>query len=121
MGEKGRKEMTEETNWKQFLTEEVLKECWDADKRPGGDLPNRTFDNRNDMMDLYEETKKAEKWEAFTIYSNNIWWKENAKLYYNCVEQTIANYNAWLFCLGNEDYEGMCKLVAEFYGWKENK
>ena len=41
-------------NWKQFLTEKVLKECWDADKRPGGDLPNRTFDNRDDLLDLYE-------------------------------------------------------------------
>ena len=128
--------MKEETNWKQCLTEEVLKECWHESKitensscscgRPYHlgtpyDHHNRTFDNRNDLMDLYEETKKAGKWEAFTVYSNNVWWKEGVEQYYNDVEQAMAYYNAWLFCLGNEDYESRCKLVAEFYGYKETK
>jgi hypothetical protein len=113
MGEKGRKEMTEETNWKQYLTEEVLKECWDADKRPGGDLPNRTFDNRNDMMELYRYMYEDDSWIEF---ENWIYERIFLPHYYK-----EKNFNAWLFCLGNEDYESRCKIVAEFYGYKETK
>lgn len=108
------------TNWKQFITEEVLRECWDADKRPGEDLPNRTFDNRNDMIDLYEAIFKGgkDRWAVFTVYSNDIWWQNGGGLY-DTVEQEMPDFNAWLFCLGNEDYEGRCKLVAKLYGYKE--
>ena len=140
------KEVREKTkeivDWKQYLTEEILKKCWhDVDE--SGDVyyckkcrksraeifisetkrvtDNRTFDNRNDMMDLYEEIKKAGKWKVFTIYSNNIRREEGVELYYNDVEQAMAYYNDWLFCLGKEDYEAKCKLVAEFYGYKEGK
>ena len=30
-------------------------------------------------------------------------------------------FDAWLFCLVNEDYESRCKMVAEFYGLEEEK
>jgi hypothetical protein len=94
--------MPEEMNWKKFLTENVLGECWDADKRPGGDLPNRTFDNQDDMMDLYEALKKSGRWNDFLVFL----WPE---------------YLEWLLYLDGGDYESRCKLVAEFYGWKEEK
>jgi hypothetical protein len=73
----GGKEMIEETNWKQYLTEEVLKEIWHELKIIAGeskcscgtkywlpssyDCSNRTFDNRNDLMDLYEAIFKKGK------------------------------------------------------------
>ena len=60
--------MLEEMKWKKFLTENILGECWDAYMRPGGDLPNHTFDNRNDLMDLYETLKKDEKWDDFLVF-----------------------------------------------------
>ena len=94
--------MPEEMNWEKFLTENVLGECWDADKRPGGDLPNRTFDNQDDMMDLYEALKKSGRWNDFLVFL----WPE---------------YLEWLLYLDGGDYESRCKLVAEFCGWKEYK
>ena len=115
MGEKGDMEMTEETSWKQYLTEEALKECWDADKRPGGDLPNRTFDNQSDMMYLYRYMYEDNRWKDFF---DTLWIKFHR--FYNAVDASMIDYIAWLFCLGNEDYESSCKLVAEFYGWKES-
>jgi len=60
-------------NWKKFLTENVLGECWDVDKRPGGDLPNRTYDNFSDLMSLYGEIfKDINKWAVFIVYSNGV-------------------------------------------------
>ena len=38
-----------------------LGECWDADKRLGGDLPNRTFDTDVDMMALFRKMVDNEK------------------------------------------------------------
>ena len=76
--------------WQQFLTENVLKECWhewrkypevglqakcscgilfDVTTYNRADIlykhKNRTFDNRDDMMDLYEVIEKDGKWEDF--------------------------------------------------------
>jgi len=112
--------MKEETNWKKFLTENVLGECWDANKRPGGDLPNRTFDNQDDMMKLYRAIHWEGNWTAFTVYSNNIWW-QNCDRPYDTVEQAMADYNSYLLCFGDKDYESRCKMVAKFYGWEEEK
>jgi hypothetical protein len=112
--------MLEEMNWKKFLTENVLGECWDADKRPGGDLPNRTFDNRDDLLDLYKAIDKNEKWAVFIVYSNSVWWRNHDRRY-DLAGELMADYNSWLFCLGDEDYAAKCKLVAEFHGWKEEK
>ena len=50
--------MTEEQ--RKALTE-YLGECWDADKRLGGDLPNRTFDTDVDMMALFRKMVDNEK------------------------------------------------------------
>ena len=103
--------MLEEMNWKKFLTENALGECWDADQRPGGDLPNRTFDNQDDMMELYKAIYRDRKWIRFADFVFK---------YYKDVPTTEI-FDAWLFCLGDEDYESRCKLVAEFCGWEEYK
>ena len=39
---------------KKRLTE-YLGECWDADKRPGGDLPNRTFTDPADFFAVFDK------------------------------------------------------------------
>ena len=127
---------------KKFLTEKVLGERWhEWIKRPEVGLQakcscgmlydvtsynradilyihrNRTFTNRNDMMDLYERIEKDGKWDDFVKHTNAKW-GENAALYM-VVEEAIADYIAWLFCLDGKDYEPRCKMVAEFYGWEE--
>jgi hypothetical protein len=120
----GGKEMIEETNWKQYLTEEVLKEIWHELKIIAGeskcscgtkywlpssyDCSNRTFDNRNDLMDLYEAIfkKGKEEWSRF-------------KLYILRTRHTIET--PYIFCFNGKDYEDRCKLVAEFRGYKETK
>ena len=105
-----------ETNQKQYLTEEVLKECWDADKRPGGDLPNRTFDNRNDLLDLYEASHFNERWPDLYGYLRSAYLKDFA--FYN--DESASNcLQAYIFCLNLRGYESRCKMVAEFYGWEE--
>lgn len=104
--------------WQQFLTEKVLNErvlvekpercktckgldCYDC-------ADNRTFDNRDDMMDLYETIFKTRKdeWMQFVNY-------------------LMGNYgivaSPYIFCLSGEGYEQRCKMVAEFYGWEEVK
>lgn len=113
--------MPEEMKWKKFLTENVLGEYWGADQRPGGDLPNRPFNNQDDMMDLYKALRKSGRWDDFLVFL----WPE-----YIDASKYLSNTNlkasrgaliAWLFCLGDEDYESRCKLVAEFCGWEEYK
>ena len=121
-------------NWKQFLTEEVLKGCWHdiedhgpfkshcckcgmsfgaihtSDWNPQGF--NHTFDNRNDLMDLYQQVYEDGKWEDF-------FWDF-------AFQRKPENYGlgepettSWLFCLSCAGYEEKCKMVSEFYGWKE--
>ena len=122
----------EEMTWQQFLTENVLKECWhiwvnEYDKFPGAycskckqDLTqlfgdgNRTFNNRNDLMDLYQAIEKDGKWDEFFWFSASRCNPKRDGL--GCSETT-----AWLFCLSGEGYEDRCKMVAEFYGWEEKK
>lgn len=115
--------MKEETSWKQFLTEEVLKETWHESKitencscscgRPYHlgtpyDHYNRTFDNRSDMMDLYEAIFKEgnSKWKDFTFY---------------ILTTRGTNQTPYIFCFDGKNYEDRCKLVAEFYGYKEEE
>ena len=117
--------------WQQYLTEKVLKECWhewrkypevglqakcscgilfDVTTYNRADIlykhKNRTFDNRDDMMDLYETIFKTRKdeWMQFVNY-------------------LMGNYgivaSPYIFCLSGEGYEDRCKMVAEFYGWEE--
>ena len=65
--------MDEET--RKLLTE-YLGECWDADKRPGGDLPNRTFTTPDDMMALKDKlVEKGEFWglDSFLDWADNKW------------------------------------------------
>ncbi len=113
-------------NWKQFLTEKVLGECWNiyvnfndegmcqkcgdpAEKHAG----NRTFDNRNDMMDLYQQVYEDGKWDDF---SGGARWKHTMFSVEDFVEMS-----AWLFCLDGKGYEDRCKMVAQFYGWNEQR
>ena len=102
-------------NWKQFLTEEVLKECWHefVVAFPHG---FRTFDNRNDLMDLYEAIYRDVK---FAEFENSLidYWNKDFK-YPNIIGIVTT---AWLFCLNGEGYEERCKMVADFYGWEGEK
>jgi hypothetical protein len=107
------------TNWKKFLTEKLMGECWDAHKRLGGDLPNRTFSTYNDMIDLYRIIRNDKKWNDFlvflwTIYLSKYIWSIDSKI-------SSSDFIAWLFCLDFEDCENRCKIVAKFYGWEEKK
>ena len=127
-------------NWKQFLTEKVLKECWhefvvafppvEPEQIPvrghkckhcGKYWPtkirdghgSRTFDNRNDLLDLYEAIYRDGKWDDF---SGGARWKHTMFSVEDFVEMS-----AWLFCLDGKGYEERCKMVAEFYGWEGKK
>jgi len=114
-------------NWKQFLTEKVLGECWHdgtsilmagyhCKKCDKIFSCNRTFDNRNDMMDLYEQIEKDGKLISFLNYLNAACdWKDFDPIRDRALEYLFK----WLFCLDGSGYEEKCKTVAEFYGWKE--
>jgi hypothetical protein len=119
----GGKEMT---NWKKFLTEKILRECWHNVNKSGdiycckkcgkarlsillGKLrysDNHAFDNQNDLMELYRAIYMDGKWTEFT---------DSVFKYYKD-DPTAEIFDAWLFCLGGEYYEDRCKMVAEFYG-----
>ena len=103
--------------WQQFLTEKVLKECWHYGRTPfncgfkcrkcGNTFTtNRTFDNREDMMDLYEAIYKSGPKE-WGLFINFVFEKEGLVV------------TPTLFCLSGEGYEQRCKMVAKFYGWEE--
>ena len=99
--------------WQQFLTEKVLKKCYHDGRTPfncgfkcrkcGNTFTtNRTFDNRNDLMDLYETLYREMKWFGFRL-------------------SLLTCDDSHAFCLNGEGYEDRCKMVAEFYGWEEKK
>ena len=125
--------------WQQFLTEKVLGECWKADgwfcqscnevKPPQkvtfheycddcgdklGVSVNRTFTTRNDLMDLYQQVYEDGKWDDF-------FWDFAFKRKPENYGLGEAETSVWLFCLNGKDYEPRCKMVAEFYGWREEK
>ncbi|OQB08724.1 MAG: hypothetical protein BWY21_01112 [Parcubacteria group bacterium ADurb.Bin216] len=77
---------------------------------------NRTFDNRNDLLDLYEAIYMDGKWIEFEA---EIYERVFIPYYYK-EAKAINNFNAWLFCLSGDGYEERCKIVSEFYGWEEN-
>lgn len=128
-------------SWKKFLTEKVLKECWhewrkypevglqakcscgilfDVTTYNRADIlykhKNRTFDNRDDMMDLYEVIEKDGKWSKYETFIHIIWMNDDKLL---PGENIMDNYIKWLFCLSGKGYEDRCRMAAEFYGWKE--
>ena len=73
---------------------------------------NRTFTTEADMMKLYRQIEKDEKWEDF-------FWDfafQRKPENYGLGE---AETSVWLFCLDGKDYEAQCKMVAAFYGWEE--
>ena len=123
--------------WQQFLTEKVLKECWhewrkypevglqakcscgilfDVTTYNRADIlykhKNRTFDNRTDMMGLYEAIERDGKWEDF--FWDFAFQRKPPDYGYGSLETAT-----WLFCLSGEGYEDRCKMIAEFYGWEE--
>ena len=136
------KEIREKTkeivDWKRFLTEEVLHEIWhESDGTYLGQKcicgrecgwpretldehikgKNHTFNNPSDMMELYRYMYEDDCWIEFEN-----WIYERILLSHYCKEKiSTNNFTAWLFCLGSEDYEGRCKMVAEFYSYKEEK
>jgi hypothetical protein len=124
------------TNWKQFLTENVLHEVWHEPRitensscscgRPyhlgtSYDHHNRTFDSRNDMMDLYEVIRKSEKWDDFLVFLWPTYLDESKHLLNTNARTARMVFVVWIFCLRDKDYESKCKMVAEFYRWGEEK
>ena len=75
---------------------------------------NRTFDNRDDMMDLYEAIEKDGKWDTF-------FWNVASLCRPRIHGIGCSETTTWLFCLNGEGYEDRCKMVAEFYGWEEKQ
>ena len=93
--------MTEEQ--RKALTE-YLGECWDADKRPGGDLPNRTFTTDADMMALFRKMVDKGEYDSFYLpLLSSLWHRKGDAL-----------FSTWLFY----DPERFCCLVAQ---WLEEK
>ena len=108
--------------WQQFLTEKVLGEEWLEPPPNHRDTCscyecvdcrtcNRTFNNRNDLMDLYQKIYEDGKWDDF-------FWDFAFKRKPENYGLGEAETSVWLFCLNGEDYAERCKMVAEFYGWK---
>ncbi|MFA5408317.1 MAG: hypothetical protein WC343_06045 [Bacilli bacterium] len=113
--------------WKQFLTEKVLGEEWLEPPPNHRDTCscyecvdcrtyNRTFDNRNDLLDLYEAIYRDGKWEPLYEYLRN-----NYLMGKGTDECISSGLKAWLICLSGEGYEERCKMVAQFYGWNEQR
>ncbi len=109
--------------WQEFLTEKVLGECY----HEGSSLlnagyhcrkcdkafsVNHTFDNRNDLMDLYQKAYEDERWEEFYDLVFDLAVEKDTRAY-------PSRFTSILFCLDGKDYEPRCKMVAEFYGWEE--
>jgi len=95
-------ELTEDD--KKRLTE-FLGECWDADKRPGGDLPNRTFSTAQDMVDLAKKLVDSKWTLAFHEHAVD-YWSEKVDVYDRLGWESFTMWlitNPTLFC----------KLVAE--------
>ena len=113
-------------NWKQFLTEKVLHEPEATSEYTvanNGDLvsvktviKNHTFDNRNDLLDLYGAIYRDGKWREFCDLSAS-----KDYFYVDSLSDDYAEWTEWLFCLDGKGYEDRCKMVAEFYGYKEGK
>lgn len=112
-------------NWKQFLTEKVLREPEAASEyivANNGDLvsvktviKNHTFDNRNDLLDLYEAIYRDGKWDKLEDHLFSLW----DDLF--PLQKDTTTFTPWLFCLDGKGYEDRCKMVAEFYGWEGEK
>ncbi len=71
---------------------------------------NRTFDTRDDMMDLYQRIAKKESWELFVT---NTMFLHRGDYYMETPKDAIP-FMSWLFCLYGEGYEERCRMVAEW-------
>ena len=105
--------------WQQFLTEKVLKECWHSsetwyDCDNAKHCRRRTFDTRNDLLDLYEVVYEDGKWDDF-------FWDFAFKRKPENYGLGEAETSVWLFCLDGKGYEDRNKMVADFYGWEGEK
>jgi len=108
---------------RKYLTEKVLGECWHKTDRSTlrcikcgirlNYFNHRTFNSRNDLLDLYEATHKDGKWEPLYEYLRN-----NYLMGKGTDECISSGLKAWLICLSGEGYEDRCKMVSEFYGWE---
>ena len=110
--------------WKQFLTEKVLgepKATSEYTVANNGDLvsvrtviKDRTFTTEADMMKLYRQIEKDGKWDVF-------FWNSASSCKPKRHGLGASETTAWLFCLNGKDYEEKCRMVAEFYGWNEQR
>lgn len=70
-------------------------------------IKNRTFDNRNDLLDLYEAVYEDGKWEPLYEYLRN-----NYLMGKGTDECISSGLKAWLICLSGKGYEERCKMIA---------
>jgi hypothetical protein len=112
-------------NWKQFLTEKVLKGCWHdgtsilmagyhCKKCDKIFTCNRTYSTEADTMELYRQIEKDGKWDVF-------FWNSASSCKPKRHGLGASETTAWLFCLSGKGYEDRCKMVAEFYDWNEQR
>jgi hypothetical protein len=124
--------MIEETNWKKFLTEKILRECWHGvdesgdiycckkcgKARPsillgkGRSTDNRTFDNQDDTVELYNKIKCDKKWKGFEDFLFGCW--HDLFLFH---EDEKRGYVRWLLCLNSDECKERCEIIARFYGY----
>lgn len=103
--------------WKQFLTEKVLgepKATSEYTVANNGDLvsvktviKDRTFDNRNDLMDLYQKVYEDGKWEEFYDLVFDLEVEKDMRAY-------PSRFTSILFCLDGKGYENRCKNGCRF-------
>jgi len=112
--------MDDET--RRYLTEKVLGECFSPGlvSKPynfeDNVYSNRTFDNRDDMMDLYQAIKKKGKgYDAYSYFRNRYLLSNSHECICDCCDDFID----WLFCLSGKGYEDRFQMVADF--WREGK
>ena len=110
--------------WQQFLTEEVLGECYHEGHMPincgyrcvkCGDtyVANRTFTTDADMMALFRkmvDESQLHGADSFLDWADTVWDKAGMKI----ILDDDENFISWLFY----DPERFCNLVAE---WLEVK
>jgi hypothetical protein len=109
-----------------YLVEKVLGECYHQGmsvvpssvgsmklfcKKCGQPAYNRTFDNRNDLLDLYEKIHENHDWCLF---------KRFVHLCYHPDEYNGEDFTSWLFCLNKRGYTLLSLFVYYFYRSIEN-
>lgn len=109
-------------NKRKILTE-YLGECWHSqetwyDCDNATHCKRRTFDNRNDLMDLYEAIQRKDDFWEYEKYYLSVLRKElspKSVMYINSIVTTL------LFCLDGKGYDVQCNFVAKYLEMKNGR